>query len=815
MATINYFVAGKRQEAKGPLARYLQPTPVGVAAAYIKAWTEPGQIVLDAFCQDETILREAVQGGCRAVAVSFNPLAVLAVRGCLTWPDSRRLDTGFTRLSDSPKMGQRLREHLETLYGTTCPVCQHPTVADYFVWDKEQQVPVEKGYRCPHCASESMAMVDPADLEVLSRVETRSFHYWYIVDRVAPRGEDSREHAQRLLELYTPRNLYALASLLIKIESLFPELPLQDAFKLILLACLDSCSNLYSVEDHARPLRLHPPARFIERNVWRAFEAAYQEARRWSPPSQVQLATHLGEVVAPDLLAWAKGKPPNVFLDTQTARSLSSHLPEESVAFAVAIPPHLDPTFWSLSYLWSGWLLGPKAAAALRPLLGRKRTDWAWYHRAMTAVFRALYRVLQAHGRLVLAFATEASALLEALLLAANGAGFELENLLYQPNANDKYRLSFAKITEPVEVPPVPDLETLADEIRHHAVTAAEEVIRERGEPLAFPWLRNAIYQRLSQTGHLRQVLAVEKEGFSAMDFVAEQVEVAIQEGPGLVRLDATAEERTRLPLWWLREPEKAARPLGDRVEEAIHQILRERLALGHQELEEAVYPRFPGFLTPEDELIEACLESYAKEITPGHWQLQIEDQEEHREAQRAQGIAHLVTLSQRLGYGVWVNPAWRERASPMGEGLPIEPPSPRSGDLRRSNKVGFDPGPLASLVLSEAEGFDVLWYEEETIHAFALTTKAALGRILQREAGAGEIYRYLVIPAERASLVDFKLRRNPLLRAAMAEGNWQIVKYGHLAWLAETEEIDRHDLKKIVGLKPIIEQAEAQIPLF
>jgi hypothetical protein len=48
-----------------------------------------------------------------------------------------------------------------------------------------------------------------------------------------------------------------------------------------------------------------------------------------------------------------------------------------------------------------------------------------------------------------------------------------------------------------------------------------------------------------------------------------------------------------------------------------------------------------------------------------------------------------------------------------------------------------------------------------------------------------------------------------------MADGNWQIVKYCHLAWLAEIEEIDRHDLKKIIGLKPIIEQPEAQIPLF
>ncbi len=785
MAKINYFVPGKREEAEGPLARYLQPVPAGVAAAYIEVWTEPGQIVLDAFCQDGTILREAVQSGRKVIAVSFNPLAVLAVRGGLTWPHSRQLDTGFTRLSDSPKAGMRLCAHLEALYSTTCPGCQHPAVADFFVWDREQTQPVEKGYRCERCGSEGLARVDPADLEALGRIETRGFHYWYIVDRVAPRGGDGREHAQKLLDLYTPRNLYALASLLIKIEALFPESPLQDAFKLVFLTCLDSCSNLYSVEDRTRPHRLHPPARFLELNVWRAFEAAYQGTHRWSPSPGVHLAANLHEIVVPDLPVWVAGEPFNAFLDARTVRDLARELPQESVALIVITPPHPDPVFWSLSYLWSGWLLGAKAAASLKTLLGQKRTDWAWYHKAMTAAFRALYRVLQAQGRLVLAFATEASALVEALLFAASGAGFKLESLLYQPDDRDQYRLSFVKMAKPVGKPPTPDLDALASAICRQAVGAAEEALSERGEPLAFPWLRNAIYERLSHTGHLRQVLAVEREGFSALDFVAEQVEGAIQEAD-LVRLDATAEEGPRLPLWWLREPEQAARPLGDQVEEAIHEILQGSLILNRQSLEETIYPRFPGFLTPEESLIEACLESYSKEITPGHWHLRAEDQEAHRQGQRVQGVAHLIKLGQRLGYGIWLNPAWREGAS---------------------DKVGFDPGPLAS--------FDVLWYEEETIHAFVLTAKAALGRILQREAGAGEIYRYLVIPAERASLVDFKLRRNPLLREAMAEGRWQIVKYGHLAWLMEVEEIDRHDLKKIVGLKPIIEQAEAQIPLF
>jgi len=811
MTKVNYFVPGKRKEAEGPLARYLQPMPAGVATAYIKAWTEPDQIVLDAFCQSETVLSEAVQNGRKAIVVSFNPLTILAVRGHLTlraepqgeaWPDSRQMDAGFTRLRDSPKSGMRLREHLEALYSTPCPACHHPTVADYFVWDREREDPVEKGYRCELCRSEGLAGVEPADLETLDRIETRGFHYWYILDRVATRGQDSREQAQKLLDLYTPRNLYALVSLLIKIEALFPESPLQDAFKLILLTCLDSCSNLYSAEDRARPHRLHPPARFLEPNVWRTFEAAYQGTRQgtrqWSPPPEMHLAKNLEEIVAPDLFAWAEGELPNVFLDARTVRSLAKGLPEASVALIVVAPPHPDPTFWSLSYLWSGWLLGPKAADYLKPLLGQKRTDWAWYQRAMMAAFRALYRVLQTQGRLVLVFVAEASALVEALLLAASGAGFEPEGLLYQPDDSDRYRLSFVKVTEPVEVPSAPDVEALAGEIRRQAVVAAEEVLRERGEPLAFPWLRNAVYERLSHTDHLRQVLAVEEKSFSALDFVAEQVEVAIQEAEsGLVRLDVTAEEGARLPLWWLREPEKAACPLGDRVEEAVREILQERLTLDRQELEEATYPRFPGFLTPEETLIEACLESYAEEIAPGKWQLRTEDQGGYREDQRVQGVAQLIKLGQRLGYGIWLNPAWRDlEGSKLASFLTIE-------------EVGFDPGPLAS--------FDVLWYEEGTVHAaFVLTAKATLGHLLLKwEAGANEIYRYLVIPAERASLVDFKLRRNPLLREAVADGNWQIVKYCHLAWLVEAEEIDRHDLKKIVGLEPIIEQAEAQIPLF
>jgi hypothetical protein len=78
-----------------------------------------------------------------------------------------------------------------------------------------------------------------------------------------------------------------------------------------------------------------------------------------------------------------------------------------------------------------------------------------------------------------------------------------------------------------------------------------------------------------------------------------------------------------------------------------------------------------------------------------------------------------------------------------------------------------------------------------------------------------GEASGAFVLPEARADLVRFKLGRSPLLQRPLAEGRWEFIKYRHLRRLAQVTEPDRHDLKKIVGLEPIIEKPEAQIPLF
>ncbi len=803
MAPIDYFTPGKKTPARGPLARYGRPLPAGVATAYVEAHTEPGDVVLDPFCQSVAVLREATAAGRRAIAANFNPLHVLAVRWLLAPPDPGQLAAAVTRLGDTPKLDVPLREHIENLYRTACRQCQRPVSAGAFVWEREKDVPVEVTYECPACGRRETAPVEPGDLERLGAIEKRGLHYWYALDRIAPPDDVHRETAQRLLALYTPRNIYALTNLLLKIESLFADTPQEEWLKMVLLASLDRCSSLDAPSgQRPRPRRLRRPPRFVERNVWRAFEQASEAVPPLTTPP-LRWTASPRDLFRSSLLSLTAEGGANAFLEPRTVRQLGRELPPESIALMVTSPPPLDPVLWSLSWLWVRWLWGDGRAAALTSLLNRRAGDWEWYWRAMAGTFRLLRERLRPDGCLVLAFEAGRPTPAAALMLAAAGAGLALESLCYQPEDGGQYRLVLGRGEG--GTPPAPDVRALAGEVTGQVLEAAVDVLRRRGEPLARHWLHLAAYDHLSRTGHLRRVAALAREGFSALDFMSAQLDEGLERGLASGTLvcptDGSGEEacegREAEAAWWLGDPQPAAEPLADRVERAAHEVLRDTLAASDDDLAASIYARFPGLLTPEASLIAACLASYGEEITPGYRQLRLADQPRAREHQQAQSVVDAIKLGQRLGYGVGLAHRWREHAWPGG----------RLGDVLGDRAKAIEPLPP----------FDVVWYEgEEVRHAFVVISSAALHHLLsERRAWAGDVGRYIVLPDERAALLDFKQRRSPWLRRRVAETGWQFIKARHLTWLAGAKSPDRHDLKKIVGLRPIIEQAEAQIPLF
>ncbi|MFQ5887013.1 MAG: hypothetical protein ACE5II_07245, partial [Anaerolineae bacterium] len=516
--------------------------------------------------QTAVVIEEAARKGRSGLAAHFSPLNVLIARTILSLPPPEEIDAATTRLGDAPKLGGSLREHITQLYATSCHRCRNPVVADHFAWDREQGLPVERGYRCPHCETQGDFPIEESDLETLAKIEERGVHYWYLLDRLASPGEEVRELAQSLLELYTPRNLYALVNLSMKVEALFSGSPILETLQLILLICLDTCRKL----EKGNRARLRPPRSFRERNVWHAFEEAYIQMRSLSSKSRLS-----GEV-----------PPPTEAIVKRSIRGLASGLERESLELIITAPPPLDRPFWALSYLWTGWLLGKEETSVFKPLLRPRSLDWSWYQRATAAAMRYLVRLLRPEGRIVFILGRGQLRQAERLVLAAAEVGLQLEGLFLQPcdtsvllrkERANRYRLSLVKNRPPKKPPSAPGL---ASRMRRSALEACRKLLRERGDPLLFEWLHAAILKRWSEEDLLRQATLL--EGVSLAQFAAEQMEETLKESrENFILLDETGEIREDeeadwiTSLWWLKEAPPPS-PLGDQVEKATCQLLQD-----------------------------------------------------------------------------------------------------------------------------------------------------------------------------------------------------------------------------------------------
>jgi hypothetical protein len=577
-------------------------------------------------------------------------------------------------------------------------------------------------------------------------------------------------------------------------EALFAGSTLQTALSLMLLSCLDTCSKLADAPcPRATALRLQPPSRFVERNVWLAFEEAYRLLRGLAPGDQVALSSGVNRLLAE--------QQPQVLILNEPLRRVTSLLPPASVSLVIGAPQAYYRPFWTLSYLWSGWLWGRQKAALLKPFLRRKVMGWSWYRRTLTAALATLHRPLRPHGRLI--FLLEDADLIHAtnLVLSGVGAAFKLDRVLYQPHdANPPrhpmqgvpgaYRLTFSRDDPDQPEPAELSEESLAAALRKAATRAVRSLLRERGEALHLGWLHAAVCRQWASDGLLRQALLRDKET-SAADFLQQQLQAALEEGleSGLLELLPTDPAEQEGPqLWWLGEKGYPIRPLGDRVEMAVCQALRADPDLSQAQLEDNVYSRFPDLFTPGPGLLEKCLQSYAaRDDVSGRWVPRPEDSPEGLAGEKEGAVECLAAVGRLLGYQV----------SPLGAGAEtLQPGRPRRGL----------PG-----------GVDLMWEGgDSSSHLFAVKQTTRFGDTLSGSRGYGDqARRYIVICGRRLQLLRFRMETELLLRIALTEGQWQFIKIHHLRALSERSALDREDLESIVGLEPLIESPDAQLPLF
>jgi hypothetical protein len=262
---------------------------------------------------------------------------------------------------------------------------------------------------------------------------------------------------------------------------------------------------------------------------------------------------------------------------------------------------------------------------------------------------------------------------------------------------------------------------------------------------------------------------------------------------------------------WWLGEREDreaAAVPLADRVEWAVYSLLSTAGPLSEGAFLDRVAGLFTGPDLPDEALVRACLESY-RSMASTPERLVTSDNLATRTREHGELIATLVEIGHRLGFSCWIGARQQDRR--YGQG--------RLSDLLDRREMAGPPS-MGRIRAEDLEDIDVIWYVRgRAALAWEVEWTAMLGdTMLRRHARLSldeRLVRILTVLPERAELVRHKLERSPLLRSALEDGGWHLVKANHIRDWAEREAVSLADLEALLGLDPAVERTGDQMSLF
>jgi len=637
---------------------------------------------------------------------------------------------------------------------------------------------------------------------------------------------------EELLDLYTPRNLYALHAIGEKIESELRDPAAAAVMKLALAACLLPASRLNGYPGRVASLRIaaghvRQPASRHQRevNVWRAFEAAYRDVRvaigAVAGDATVRFAADYGEL-------GGMGAANVLWLRTRAA-VVSQYLPAEGIDAIVAAPPAPATTDeLSFEYLATSWVLGREAAETLRlePIFGAGGRAAGIEATALRHGLASGVSALKPGGWCSLLLEGGDPEQLLAVAMAGAAAGLELRDVIHResvasgdgvtlhlrkPSAEDRLRAAVdpgpLRLGAEAGHLTYPDLATAIDR-------AVGDLLRDRGEPAGLIRVVAAILAELGRSGVLRRLVAARA---GDAEPAADRIEGG---GPGLlaalVREELWRDDHPTLvrlgdesrPQWWLREPQLAERPLADRVEWATWSILSTAGRIDEAGCLDRIYRLFPGLEAPDEELVRTCLASYVAVGERGS--LSTLDDLAARTADHARTIATLVDYGHRLGLRVWVASREHDR---VHEGR-------RLGD-RLTDEERRVYLPLVLRAPADAlAAVDVIWYVRGKLaFLFEVEWTAMIGEAVLTRGPEIPVNdqqaRFIVIPAERGELLRQKLQRSPWLRSEIERANWHVLKWQHLDTLAARDGARLEWLEPILGLDPLIERGGEQLTMF
>ena len=246
-----------------PLGRFLPPVDEGVITQVLKRYVPDGGLIFDPFGTSPRVALEAASEGYRVLVAANNPINRFLLQKTLIPLSTEDLQSALAHIAAIPKDDSRLEMILQELYKSECNRCGQAVFVEYFVWDKELGGPTHKVYTCEQCSFSGEASATEEDWNRAADYSRKGLQHAIALEQVAPSGDPDRQHAEAALNVYPGRAIYALVTLLNKVNQLDTNQAEQEAIWALLLSCFDAGNGLWSYpEGRIRPRQLISSARF-------------------------------------------------------------------------------------------------------------------------------------------------------------------------------------------------------------------------------------------------------------------------------------------------------------------------------------------------------------------------------------------------------------------------------------------------------------------------------------------------------------------------------------------------------------------------
>jgi hypothetical protein len=819
------FISGVAIKKQEPLSRYLPQIPDGVISTWLSKNVSRGSWILDPFGASPRLIVEAARAGYRVLVTANNPIARFLTEVTANPPKIEDYKSAFAELAGSYKANERIEPHIRSLYNTRCVRCGQIVSAEAFLWEHGGSSPYARIYSCPSCGDSGEHPCVPFDTEVLSQFSSSGLHKARALERVVASSDQDRIHVEQALSVYIPRALYALITIINKIDALDISPTGRKCLSMLLLHAFDQGTAMWRYPgQRERRRQLTIPRQFRENNIWDALE---QGIHLWSARILGDTGTSIPQSLWPE-------EPPEsggICIYEGRLLSISNEISKVNIQAVCTTIPRPNQAFWTLSALWAGWLWGREAVGSFKSVLHRQRYDWGWHTTALTTVFKVLANILDPSTPILGLLSEAEPGFIGSSLVAARIAGCNLRGISIRSEENQAQLLWNCQRNSEI----LPDRSSLTE----LGIIAAKKYLESRGEPTSYLNSISAALTNIVQSSSIRQekpssnievpdeplILKTSEENEPTPTMVYSKVYNSAREAltyrSGFLQFnfqeisptdpivrnqpiqetmfpleiekiqsdetenivgeykDTESElisEKERLTrssdvtestFIWLRDKIEFSIPtITDRYEIALVDYLKSHDACTTDEIGSVMCELFRGLYTPDPEFIRICMESYGEKIMN-------ED------------------------------PLWKFRQE--------DNPSMRQVDVENAKRSIYQLAKLLKVNYSDHDAGEkttaITWMDisGELVYSFyPITTAVISDLVLLNEKSAKK--GIIVLPGSRANLVIYKLHRDPRLSKAFNpnQGNWQFLKFRHLKSLTENPLVTRANFDQLLTLDPL-----------